>query len=311
MVTNPTNTPATQWPLAGRRDVEQFMHDEYFESLPNTYDRDDLVGADRATYVLRQTVAYEYGGPVSDLRQRLMVTPREHHGDQRRIAHRFEVRSHGTKRVRRRSDRFGNVVLHVSVPNVDRAIEFRTRAVLVRDPKSVHAAPWSAAEPSITELTTPDVAIRDAARMLGPVRDVFETGDAISELVNSSFAYEKGPTSVHTTASEAWQLQRGVCQDMAHVSIAMCASLGISARYVSGHLVGDGASHAWFEVFDPRRQMVAAIDPTHRRRTDLRYLTTATGRDYRDVAPTRGTYKGRGSRGTLRVDKVVRLAEVA
>jgi len=91
----------------------------------------------------------------------------------------------------------------------------------------------------------------------------------------------------------------------------MCSTLGICSRYVSGHLVGDGASHAWTEVFDPDRQVVVAIDPTHRRRTDLRYITTATGRDYSDVAPTRGTYTGRGSHGTLRVDKVVRLVEVA
>jgi transglutaminase-like putative cysteine protease len=305
------NNPANQGSLADRRDVEQFMHDEFFESLPSSYDRDDLVGAARATYVLHQTVAYEYAGPVSDLRQRLMVTPRARHGDQERIAHRFEVRSRGTKRVRRRSDRFGNSVLHVSVPNVGRSIEFRTRAVLVRDPKSAHTAPWSAAEPTCTPLTTPDDAISDAARALGPVRDVLETADAISDLVNSSFEYAKGATSVHTTAAEAWRLRRGVCQDMAHVSISMCASVGIASRYVSGHLVGDGASHAWIEVFDAQRQVVVAIDPTHRRRTDLRYLTTATGRDYGDVAPTRGTYTGRGSRGTLRVDKVVRLAEVA
>ena len=116
---------------------------------------------------------------------------------------------------------------------------------------------------------------------------------------------------MHTTAAEAWQLRQGVCQDMAHVMIAMCTSLGICSRYVSGHLVGEGASHAWTEVLDPARGVVVAIDPTHRRRTDLRYITTATGRDYHDVAPTSGTYTGQGSRGTLKVDKVVRVAEVA
>jgi transglutaminase-like putative cysteine protease len=63
-------------------------------------------------------------------------------------------------------------------------------------------------------------------------------------------------------------------------------------------------------VFDPARQVVVALDPTHRRRTDLRYITTAIGRDYRDVAPTSGIYTGHGGRGRLRVNKVVRLAEV-
>jgi transglutaminase-like putative cysteine protease len=165
--------------------------------------------------------------------------------------------------------------------------------------------------PTRTLLTAPDAAIHDAARSLGPVRDVLETADAISDLIRSSFEYAHGATSVRTTAAAAWQLRRGVCQDMAHVMIAMCASVGICARYVSGHLLGEGASHAWAEVFDPARQRVVAIDPTHRRRTDLRYITTATGRDYFDVAPTSGTYTGRQSGGSLRVDKAVRLIDLA
>jgi transglutaminase-like putative cysteine protease len=286
------------------------MHDEFLESLPNNYDGDALIGARRATYVIHQTVAYEYASPVSDLRQRLMVVPRERHGDQQRVVHRFDVRTHGNRRIRTRADRFGNTVVHVSVPSVSQIIEFSARAVLVRNPPSAQPPPWNAAVPNQTQLTAPDAAIRDAARSLGSVGDVLETADAISDLVNSSFAYTHDATSVRTTAADAWQLRRGVCQDMAHVMIAMCTSLGICSRYVSGHLVGDGASHAWTEVFDPARQVVVAIDPTHRRRTDLRYLTTAIGRDYHDVAPTSGIYTGHGSRGRLRVDKIVRLAEV-
>jgi transglutaminase-like putative cysteine protease len=305
------NNPTTEWTLITRHDVEQFMHDEFFESLPNSYDGDALRMADRATYVLQQTIAYEYARPVSDLRQRLMVVPRQRHADQQLVAHRFDARAPGSKRVRRRVDRFGNAVVHVSVPAVERTIEFNTRAVLVRDRTSAHDASWNATAPRPTPLTTPDEAIRDEASSFGRVHDVLETADAIADHVNSSFEYARGATSVHTTAADAWQLRRGVCQDMAHVVIAMCTSLGISSRYVSGHLVGDGASHAWTEVFDPGRGVTVAIDPTHRRRTDLRYITTATGRDYDDVAPTTGTYTGRGSHSTLRVNKVVRLVDVA
>jgi transglutaminase-like putative cysteine protease len=286
------------------------MHDEFLESLPNSYDTDALIAAARATYVIDQTVAYEYSVPVRDLRQRLMVMPRERHGDQQRVVHRLGVRTHGSKRVRTRADRFGNTVVHVSVPSVERTIEFRARAVLVRNPASACPAPWHGAVPTQTRLTAPDAAIRDAAHSLGPVRDVLETADAISDLVRTSFEYAHDATGVRTTAADAWQLRQGVCQDMAHVMIAMCTSLGICSRYVSGHLVGDGASHAWTEVLDPARQVVVAIDPTHRRRTDLRYVTTAVGRDYRDVAPTSGVFTGQHSSGRLRVEKVVRLAEV-
>lgn len=226
------------------------------------------------------------------------------------MAHRFDVRAHGGARVRARADRFGNTIVHAIVPTVERTIEFQTKAVLVRTPADGHLAPWGSAAPTCTPLTAPDAAIREAAHSLAANADVLDTADAICELIHSSFTYAHDVTTVRTGAAEAWRLRSGVCQDMAHVMIAMCASLGIAARYVSGHLIGDGASHAWVEVFDPIRGTVVAIDPTHQRRTDLRYLTTATGRDYRDVAPTSGTYTGRGSRGTLRIRKIIRLAEV-
>jgi transglutaminase-like putative cysteine protease len=298
------------WPLAARGEVEQLMHDEFPGSLPSVPDRDALIGADRAVYLLHQTIGYEYERPVRDLRQRLMVMPRERHGDQQRLDHRLDVRAHGNKQIRRRQDRFGNAVVHVRVPAVEEAIEFHARAVLVRDRKSVHPAPWNRGCPTGTALTRPDAEIHEAAQSLGPVRDAIDTADAIADLVNSSFHYARGATSVRTTAADAWKVRRGVCQDMAHVMIAMCSSLGICSRYVSGHLVGDGASHAWTEVFDPARDLAVAIDPTHRRRTDLRYITTATGRDYRDVAPTSGTYSGNAGQAKLRVNKVVRLIDV-
>ena len=294
-----------------RRDVEQFMRDELLEALPAGYDRAALLAAGRAMYVIDQTVTYEYSKPVRDLRQRLVVLPRKRHADQYRVAHRFDVVTAGDHRLTTRTDRFGNTVVSATVPRVRERIEFNSRAVLVRSAADPTAMPWSAEMPTTTPLTAADDAIRDAARTLGPVRDVFATADAMSDMIRSSFEYAHDVTSVRTTAAEAWGLRKGLCQDMAHVMISMSASLGICARYVSGHMVGDGASHAWVEVFDPARQAVLAIDPTHRRRTDLRYITTATGRDYRDVAPTSGTYSGRGSNGTLRVRKIIRLADVA
>ena len=109
--------------------------------------------------------------------------------------------------------------------------------------------------------------------------------------------YRFDATTVRTTAGQAWQGRHGVCQDMAHVMIAMCRARGLAARYVSGHLVGEGASHAWVEVHDEATGRPLAYDPTHGRRTDLRYVTVAVGRDYRDVAPTAGHYRsGPGAR---------------
>jgi transglutaminase-like putative cysteine protease len=167
-----------------------------------------------------------------------------------------------------------------------------------------------APRPTVTPLTAPDDAIREAAAQLRGTADVADVAESVADFIHRSFEYGHDVTSVRTTAAEAWQVRQGVCQDMAHVMIAMCTSLGVASRYVSGHLVGDGASHAWVEVFDHARQNVLAIDPTHGRRTDLRYVTTAAGRDYRDVAPTAGTYISHGGSGRLTVRKRIRLAEL-
>ena len=77
--------------------------------------------------------------------------------------------------------------------------------------------------------------------------------------------------------------------------LALCRLCGLPARYVSGHVLGEGGTHAWVEVLVPHPQDTAAlcavaIDPTHDRRAGLRYLTVAVGRDYGDVPPTSGTF---------------------
>jgi transglutaminase-like putative cysteine protease len=75
--------------------------------------------------------------------------------------------------------------------------------------------------------------------------------------------------------------------------LALCRAAGLSARYVSGHMLAEGGSHAWVEVLLPRddgRFRAVAFDPTNRCRPNLRYTIVAVGRDYRDVAPTSGSF---------------------
>jgi transglutaminase-like putative cysteine protease len=117
------------------------------------------------------------------------------------------------------------------------------------------------------------------------------------DLAFHTLRYEWGITNVRTTAVEAVAAGRGVCQDYAHVMLALCRAAGLSARYVSGHLIGEGGSHAWVEVVvpDPCRPgqaQAVAFDPTHNRRAGWGYMTVAVGRDYADVAPTSGRYDG-------------------
>jgi transglutaminase-like putative cysteine protease len=115
--------------------------------------------------------------------------------------------------------------------------------------------------------------------------------------VRNELVYERGATDVQTRADEVLALGRGVCQDFAHVLLAACRCVGIPARYVSGYLYdptveGDNAaSHAWVDVFDDAYGWVA-LDPTHDREQTEGYVRVAVGRDYADVPPTRGVFKG-------------------
>lgn len=122
-------------------------------------------------------------------------------------------------------------------------------------------------------------------------------------------------TGVRTTAAEALAGGRGVCQDYAHVMLALCRAACLACRYVSGHLVGEGGSHAWVEVVVPNqsspahgRAVAVAFDPTHDRRAGADYFTVAVGRDYGDVAPTCGTFEG-GGPGVLSAGKRLRMRD--
>ena len=105
---------------------------------------------------------------------------------------------------------------------------------------------------------------------------------------------------MQTTAAEAPAGGRGVCQDYAHVMLAVCHVVGLPARYVSGHLLGQGGTHAWVEVWCPRARDASAVafDPcSHGRRTGSAYVTVAAGRDYADVAPISGAMSARQPAG--------------
>jgi transglutaminase-like putative cysteine protease len=269
----------------------------------------DLTGAREVTYVLRNDVAYDYPAPIRALQHRFVVVPRLRHDDQRRVAHRLRVDGGPTTAVRRRRDRFGNPVVDVDAPVVRDRISFTMRAVIHRSHGTVHERGWRLGHSTPTALTAADDELRDAARSIDPQGAGEPLATSICDAVHDAMTYQFDATTVRTTAGQAWQGRRGVCQDMAHVMIAMCRARGLAARYVSGHLVGEGASHAWVEVHDETTGRALAYDPTHGRRTDLRYVTVAVGRDYRDVAPTAGSYRS-GPRGTLSVRKAVAIAAI-
>jgi transglutaminase-like putative cysteine protease len=280
--------------------------------LPRVPSRHDLRGADRLTYVLHQRFHYTYDAPVRDLNHRLVVVPPRRHGDQRRRRHSVTVSVAGARTTHHR-DAAGNTVTRSRVPLVPDRVEFVVDAVVERvGPGSDVLLPAAAlTDPRLlrpTRLTAADPAIRDlAATMTG--QDSLATAERFCAYVHEAISYAHGVTSVATTAAEALAGGRGVCQDSAHVMIALCRATGLPARYVSGHLLGEGGTHAWVEVIvaDPAGARAVAFDPCHGRRAGIDYLTVATGRDYTDVAPTSGTYLGI-ARGTLTATKRVGVA---
>jgi transglutaminase-like putative cysteine protease len=126
--------------------------------------------------------------------------------------------------------------------------------------------------------------------------DPLAAARALMRAVHTAIKYERGATDVKTTADDVLLLGRGVCQDFAHLLLSACRCQHIPARYVSGYLYGprhadDAASHAWVDVFITGRGWLA-LDPTHDTAQTERYVRLGAGRDYADVPPTRGTYKG-------------------
>ena len=277
----------------------------------------ELHAARRVSYLLRQTFRYEYPEPILELSHRLVVIPPERFGDQRRLWHEVSV-AHDQVRLENGSDRFGNVIVDVFAPRVSKAIEFVAELSVSRRAGEPNRLPdgWLA-DPYLLQpspLTQPDDTIlRAADGLAGEVEWGLPLADRINDWVYQSMTYRHGVTGVRTTAAEALALGAGVCQDYAHVMLSVCRACGLPSRYVSGHLVGQGGTHAWVEVVLPTgdgtgEAIAHAFDPTHASRGGLGYVTVAVGGDYSDVAPTSGTYRS-GARGRLTATKKVSLLE--
>lgn len=147
-----------------------------------------------------------------------------------------------------------------------------------------------------TALTAADEALRRTAELLPPSALGPEWIEGLMAVVGQGLRYEVGVTDCQTTASQAWSLGAGVCQDFAHVAIALCRRQGIPSRYVAGLMLGEGATHAWVEACV--QGLWVGFDPTNGRLVDERYVKIAHGRDFDDCSLSRGTFRGGASQQT-------------
>ncbi|MDA8196179.1 MAG: transglutaminase family protein [Actinomycetota bacterium] len=211
-------------------------------------------------------------------------------------------------------DYFGTAVTYFDLHRRHNNLDITSSShVEIEDPRTrgVRLSPIEMSDPSfmdafseyLTTTTYTQVSNGVASQIQSSVSSVETAEDRLSkvvEFVRENLHYRSGITMVSSSASEALDIGFGVCQDFAHVTIALLRSIGLPARYVSGYLypnkdpeVGEsstGESHAWVEVFVGEW---IGIDPSNCvDRTNHLYVTVAKGRDYGDVTPFRGVYFG-------------------
>lgn len=116
---------------------------------------------------------------------------------------------------------------------------------------------------------------------------------SLMNMVYSELSYVPNVTSIKTNAEEAWNLKMGVCQDYAHILIALCKMAGIPARYVTGMLIGEGASHAWVEILSDGKWY--GLDPTNNVVVSDEHIKIGVGRDAKDCEINRGIIIGGGN----------------
>jgi transglutaminase-like putative cysteine protease len=250
---------------------------------------------------------YTYASAVRDSFNEARLQP---FSDEWQAVEHFLLKILPTARLRHHHDFYSNIVHHFEItePHSSLVVESHLRVAMKPRPALADTeTPWplarigeAAQEARVFDFLqesrfvglSPDI-WRLALDATVDVTDTWQAALAIMRYVHGELKYESNSTTVHTHARDALKDRRGVCQDFAHVMIALCRSLKIPALYVSGYLATETASatHAWTEVLIPGIGW-RALDPTHNRQTDETYVKIAVGRDYADVPPMTGNYKG-------------------
>lgn len=141
-----------------------------------------------------------------------------------------------------------------------------------------------------TPLTAADGALRALAGSLSIRSGARAEMEDVMYRVHGALSYQPGATTVRTTAAEAFSLGRGVCQDYAHIMLALLRAQGVPARYAAGLLLGEGKSHAWVEVL--HEGVWTAYDPTNCLVVSDQHIKLSHGRDAQDCALNRGVFRG-------------------
>jgi transglutaminase-like putative cysteine protease len=257
---------------------------------------------------VEHTTCFTYDSPITEAYTELRLRPLDG-GGQQCAGFRLVTHPPGL-RVRSARDRLGNEVLRFDVLEPHERLEVVAASEVSTPDRFVDPGRGLTLLEAYDYLQpTAYAPFTDRVRALGRRTDA----PALVAAVREAVSYEPGATDVQTSGDEALELGRGVCQDFAHVLLAACRSNGIVSRYVSGYLYDPAdegaqvASHAWIDVWSAERGW-ESIDPTHDREQTDAYVRVAVGRDYADVSPTRGVFRGSA---TETLETSVRLEQIA
>ena len=275
-------------------------------------------------YTVHHHTRYRYDSEVRESTMEVRMQPRTDR-QQRCLNFRLEVRPHA--QVLTTIDCMQNAIHYFDIPS--RHIELTLRAqtlVMVQAPdplpESLELSAWKELEvdaanghhwdwltPSAFARPTP--LLSDFAKQFVFSKDLdpLSVISRLNEGIHAEIEYTPNSTAVDSPIDIALENRRGVCQDFSHIMIALLRKAGIPARYISGYIFQgpeskegvdlSSASHAWVEAFLPGIGWTG-IDPTNNTYVHDKHIRIALGRDYADVPPTRGVYKG-GAKSELSV----------
>jgi transglutaminase-like putative cysteine protease len=265
-------------------------------------------------YSIRHVTRFRYSSPVTESIMEVRMQPRTE-SPQRCLS--FSLSVAPRTRVLSYQDYLGNSVHHFDVPQPHSKLAITAEALVEVQgtadlPEALASTDWEEADRMGTsdayELLQPSHFAQPSERLnefkkelgVDRRRDPLTLAREVNGAVFEAFAYVPKSTKVDSPIDEALERRHGVCQDFAHIYIALMREAGIPARYVSGYLYhragvadrsSEGATHAWAEVLLPHLGWVG-FDPTNNLIAGERHIRTAIGRDYADVPPTRGVFKG-------------------
>ena len=279
-------------------------------------------------YEIEHVSHYLYASPVRHSILSLCLKPRN---DRLQRLFSYEVITNPQAHLSSETDFYGNTKQIMNIYQEHQALEITSRAVVECSPppsmpdfSDVGAWEeilswrdsfryWEFTHPSAFARPSPTLSSFLKELDAGPGDDPLQSLIQLSGTLFQRFRYVPGATSVLSPIEHILETGQGVCQDYAHVMIAIARTWHIPARYVSGYLYlatsGESrqmASHAWLECLLPNLGWIG-FDPTNNCTADERYVRVAIGRDYQDVPPVRGVLMG-GGKSRLEVSIHVRKA---